>query len=151
MKTIAAVLVALVMGCTSSSSSPPMTSSPVMGGSVAVSSDPRGPDRAPMAPIDGRPLTGRTGLRFLVPQQQGAVLLDIDRGTTRPVAAVPVPTPSCCADHRRAFLGTLVLFTAESVTSGVRAAIYGCATGNAPSTNEVSQPRRAEPEARAHS
>ena len=57
-----------------------------------------------MTPLHGRPLTGRTGLRFVILQQQGVVLLDVDRGTTTPVAAVPIPSaPSrLVADDRPA-------------------------------------------------
>ena len=85
MKAAVAMLVLLVAGCTTSSSAPPVTTVPA---SPVV----RDLDRMPMAPIHGRPLTGRTGLRFLLPLEQGAVLLDVDRGTTTPARAVPIPT-----------------------------------------------------------
>lgn len=43
-----------------------------------------------MTPIHGRPLTGRTGLRVVIAQEKGGLLLDLDRGTT---TTVPTPRP----------------------------------------------------------
>lgn len=93
------VLVLLAAGCTTSEPAAepsPSVVAPVA--PVAVDSD-----RAPMTPIHGRPLTGRTGLRFFIPQERGAVLLDIDRGTTTPVAGKPVvadkPSPLVADDQ----------------------------------------------------
>ena len=94
MKAILVALVLLATGCTSSEPD----AEPSVVAPVAVDAN-----RAPMTPIHGRPLTGPTGLRFVVHQEKGAVLLDIDRGTATPVAGGPVvlnkPSPLVADDE----------------------------------------------------
>ena len=86
----------LTAACTSGGQHPAAAPSPSPVQTVQVSAratpSPTAPvydDQADMTPLHGRPLTGATGLRFLIPGHQGAVLLDVDRHTTTPIAGLP--------------------------------------------------------------
>jgi hypothetical protein len=101
-KALAGLALLLTAACTSTHHEPfaaPSTgssSAPVYGGvsppsrvSTGSSSAPVYDDQAEMMPLHGRPLTGATELRFLIPGRQGAVLLDVDRHTTTPITGLP--------------------------------------------------------------
>jgi hypothetical protein len=134
-----AVLVLLTAACTSGGQpAAPQVSVRTPSASVVERPD---DDHADMTPLHGRPLTGATGLRFLIPLHQGAVLFDVDRHTTTPIAGLPrgrivdylvrvgrtaVLTASCENCRSQVYVVPPESTTARRIADGVAvAAVYG--------------------------